>query len=118
MSDAKKAKLADQFDQLSSLTTLVADTGDVDAIKKYVVAICSPLILRLRRLAPLQQPEQLRVPSDSSCVDSAVTRSGGDSQFTLRLPPTGTAHRMPRPTRRSSTKPPPCRSTRPLWKMQ
>jgi len=27
--------MADQFDQLSKLTTLVADTGDVDAIKKY-----------------------------------------------------------------------------------
>merc|ERR1711934_482340 len=34
-SEAKKAKLADQFDQLSKLTTIVADTGDVDAIKKY-----------------------------------------------------------------------------------
>lgn len=31
----KRAKLSDQFEQLSSFTTLVADTGDVDAIKKY-----------------------------------------------------------------------------------
>lgn len=34
-SPSKKAKLSDQFDQLSKLTTLVADTGDVEAIKKY-----------------------------------------------------------------------------------
>jgi transaldolase len=31
----KRAKLQDQFDQLSAFTTIVADTGDVDAIKKY-----------------------------------------------------------------------------------
>jgi len=35
MSSPKRAKTADQFDQLSQFTTLVADTGDVDAIKKY-----------------------------------------------------------------------------------
>ena len=27
--------MSDQFDQMSNFTTLVADTGDVDAIKKY-----------------------------------------------------------------------------------
>ena len=32
---AKKAKIADQYEQLAALTTLVADTGDVDSIKKY-----------------------------------------------------------------------------------
>jgi len=31
----KRAKMADQFDQLSGFTTIVADTGDVDSIKKY-----------------------------------------------------------------------------------
>ena len=32
---AKRSKCADQFDQLSALTLIVADTGDVDAIGKF-----------------------------------------------------------------------------------
>jgi transaldolase len=34
MSAAKKAKLEDQFSQLAAFTTLVADTGDVEAIRR------------------------------------------------------------------------------------
>lgn len=31
---AKKTKLADQFSQLADLTVLVADTGDIEAIRR------------------------------------------------------------------------------------
>lgn len=36
MSSPKKAKLSNQFEQLSAYTTIVADTGDFEAIKKYM----------------------------------------------------------------------------------
>merc|ERR1711934_582069 len=57
-SEAKKAKLADQFDQLSKLTTIVADTGDVDAIKKYAPtdATTNPSLINKAASMPQYKP--------------------------------------------------------------
>ena len=41
---AKKQKTESQFDQLKALTTIVADTGDVDAISKLKVRLVFNMI--------------------------------------------------------------------------
>ena len=55
---AKKAKLQTQYDALAEVTTIVADTGVIDQIKKYrpTDATTNPSLILKAALLPEYQP--------------------------------------------------------------
>lgn len=67
---AKKQKIESQFDKLKQLTTIVADTGDIEAIRKFKPqdATTNPSLIY----------KAATMPAYSSLVDDAIAYGKGD----------------------------------------
>lgn len=66
----KKQKVENQFDQLKHLTTIVADTGDIDAIRKFKPedATTNPSLIY----------KAAQMPAYQNLVDDAIAYGKGD----------------------------------------
>ena len=69
--------MADKLTQLKALTTVVADTGDIEAIKRYQSRISGPLLDRIDLhidVPPLkaQELQDSRAVEDSATVRARV----------------------------------------------
>lgn len=67
---AKKQKVENQFDKLKALTTIVADTGDIDAIRKFKPEDATTNPSLIYKAATMDAYQSL--------VDDAVTYGKGD----------------------------------------
>ena len=71
----KKQKLESQFDQLKQLTTIVADTGDIEAIRKFKPedATTNPSLIY----------KAAQMPAYQSLVDGAIAYGKGNVETVM-----------------------------------
>lgn len=72
---AKKQKVESQFDQLKALTTIVADTGDIEAIRKFKPedATTNPSLIY----------KAAQMPAYQNLVEDAIKYGKGDVEIVM-----------------------------------